>query len=639
MNKYDVEYNRLMRKMERGGSLREYTFRIDTPTGNPSKLSYIQQILVRTTKFKEWFGDWERSARLFIDNGFENETSKVLYDFIKKKIDDNPKMENLYHLDFFLFHESAYRDVSKAIDIDTLEPRILYHGTNADEFFEFKTEVTGTSRPYAYFAFNREYSENFATSDNLIYEVFVRVMRPFPMSLFSRSTDLIRKDIKDMLSEAFLSATGNELDFERNAKVKRFFDYYDAKFKNVSEMRFWMIMASDIEGVFKDLLEFLNFDSVYYAEEISLIPDLDSTEKKNFTKAYTIFKPNQVKLGDGRNTDFFIESTDIRYAQGGEVENKLYDLVSHYTDLSGKPYFYKDGVLVRIKDHLANWSNFERINMDDGNDDTNYFLSIVIAKDPNNSLLRESDRRVEEFIERNEDDFDNLIAKEFIYDPSVPMEEIINDINYYISKMSQGKSNFANGGALQSREIMLPDTTAKYAHLRNVLKRQGFNIYPMIENNGIETFEVGGTIKHVKGSTTDGKKGGYFEGRSHADGGIKAFNVSTQTPIEVEGGEVIITKKAVDDDDLKEFEGEMLTNREILSRINQSGGGVAFEEGGEIHSCGCNGRKFAYGGETIEDYEIIRRLQSSYDNKENMKTRKTNYGHNLMRKMKEGGFI
>lgn len=506
MNKYDVEYNRLMRKMERGGSLDAYTFKIDTPTGNPSKLSYIQQVLVRTTKFKEWFGDWERSARLFIDNGFESETGQALFDMIKTRVKKDPKMENLYHLDFLIFPESAYQNVSKAIDIDTLEPRVLYHGTNADEFFEFRTEVTGTSRPYAYFAFNREYSENFSTSDNLIYEVFVRVIRPFPMSLFSRSTDSIRKDIKDMLSQAFLTETGNDLDFERNAKVKRFFDYYDAKFKNIGEMRFWMIMASDIEGVFKDLLEFLNFDSVYYAEEINLLPDLDSTEKRNFTKAYTIFKPNQVKLADGRNTDFFMGSNDIRY------------------DL---------------------------------------------------------------------------------------------------------------GGSTMEKEIMLPDTSLKYAHLRNVLKKQGYEVNPMKS----EIYEVGGTIKHEKGETNDGKKGGYFEGRSHAEGGIKAFNVSTQTPIEVEGGEVIITKKAVDDDDLKEFEGEMLTNREILSRINQSGGGVAFEDGGEIHSCGCNGRKFAYGGETIEDYEIIRRLQSSYDKKENMKAIKTNYGHNLMRKMKEGGFI
>jgi hypothetical protein len=52
----------------------------------------------------------------------------------------------------------------------------------------------------------------------------------------------------------------------------------------------------------------------------------------------------------------------------------------------------------------------------------------------------------------------------------------------------------------------------------------------------------------------------------------------------------------------------MLTNKEILSRINQSGGGVAFEDGGELHgsSCGCSGKKYKFGGEMLEDFNIIR---------------------------------
>jgi hypothetical protein len=403
---------------------------------------------------------------------------------------------------------------------------------------------------------------------------------------------------------------------------------------------FWYLLGTDIPRKLKKSLKLNGFDGAMFGETISLeTASIDILKKEFFTRAIVIFEPNQVKLADGRNVDFFGNTTDIRYDDGGRIQNTLYDVLKNYTGLSGKQYFYKDGVFIRIKDHLAKWSNFESYNMDlDGVKDY-YILSIVIADDPNNALLRESDTRVEKFINDNEDDFDDLIAREYIYSTNTSAESIISDIDYYVSKMSQGKRNFANGGALQNKEIMLPDTTTKYAHLRNVLKQQGFDIYPTMNNMKVETYEVGGTIKHEKGATNDGKKGGYFEGRSHADGGIKAFNVSTQTPIEVEGGEVIITKKAVDDDDLKEFEGEMLTNREILSRINQSGGGVAFEEGGEIHSCNCSGSKFAYGGETIEDYEIIRRLQNSYDKKQNMKEQKTQYGHSLMRKMKQGGFI
>ena len=62
-----------------------------------------------------------------------------------------------------------------------------------------------------------------------------------------------------------------------------------------------------------------------------------------------------------------------------------------------------------------------------------------------------------------------------------------------------------------------------------------------------------------------------------------------------------------------EFEGEMLTNKEILSRINESGGGVSFADGGEVHGCGCSGKKYNYGGETLEDYLIIKKMNDAYD--------------------------
>ena len=125
-------------------------------------------------------------------------------------------------------------------------------------------------------------------------------------------------------------------------------------------------------------------------------------------------------------------------------------------------------------------------------------------------------------------------------------------------------------------------------------------------------YKSGGALHNDEGVKDDAKEGGLFVGQSHADGGIKAYNVSTQQPIEVEGGEIIITKKAVDDGEKREFEGEMLTNKEILSRINESGGGVSFADGGEVHGCGCSGKKYNYGGETLEDFMIIKRMNDAY---------------------------
>lgn len=90
--------------------------------------------------------------------------------------------------------------------------------------------------------------------------------------------------------------------------------------------------------------------------------------------------------------------------------------------------------------------------------------------------------------------------------------------------------------------------------------------------------------------TKDAKKGGYLVGKSHAEGGIKGINVDTGEPIEVEGGEVVITKPAVDSQKKYTFEGKQMTPKEIMSKLNSDHGGVEFAKGGTV------GNKYSNGG-------------------------------------------
>jgi len=113
-----------------------------------------------------------------------------------------------------------------------------------------------------------------------------------------------------------------------------------------------------------------------------------------------------------------------------------------------------------------------------------------------------------------------------------------------------------------------------------------------------DSYEVGGVVKNKKGISNDATDGGLFKGRPHSEGGIKAVNIDTNTPIEVEGGEVVITKDAVSDKTKRDFMGKKMTNKEILSYINQSGGGVALAKGGQI---------MEDGGE-ISNYERLRKV-------------------------------
>jgi hypothetical protein len=118
----------------------------------------------------------------------------------------------------------------------------------------------------------------------------------------------------------------------------------------------------------------------------------------------------------------------------------------------------------------------------------------------------------------------------------------------------------------------------------------------------------GQTIIHNKGTLS-----GYLVGKTHAEGGIKAVNKSTGQPLEMQGGEVVITAPAVSDNTKNEFNGKMMTNREILSTINEKGGGVSFAKGGDIpKNIKRTGASYKYGGKTMTDHEIYKKITGGH---------------------------
>jgi hypothetical protein len=128
-----------------------------------------------------------------------------------------------------------------------------------------------------------------------------------------------------------------------------------------------------------------------------------------------------------------------------------------------------------------------------------------------------------------------------------------------------------------------------------------------------ENTPAGGVVVGKRDGQTmiydDASLGGYFVGKLHKDGGIKMINKSTGQPLEVQGSEVIITAPAVNDQTKREFEGKMMTNREILSKINSDGGGVSFADGGDIpakiHTTDC---EYKFGGKLVKDTDIAHSL-------------------------------
>lgn len=137
---------------------------------------------------------------------------------------------------------------------------------------------------------------------------------------------------------------------------------------------------------------------------------------------------------------------------------------------------------------------------------------------------------------------------------------------------------------------------------QNMKKIEDYNLLKTVnlEKGGQTNFNPDGIIKN-KIVHASGKAGGMLVGERHSEGGIKAINKSTGQPIEMEGGEVVITRNAVSDNTKRSFNGKMMTNRQILSAINESGGGVSFADGGEVPNdlkFDCNA-EYEYGGRTM----------------------------------------
>lgn len=303
-------------KMADGGNVDVSKFSFKTPTGKPSKLTYLQQILVRTKGFKEWFGDWEAIGKEF-----------------------NHKLnEKTTDIEWF----NTYKNCSKIIDGETLEPRLVFHGTrNDDEFYKFETSVRNFARPYSYFAFNREYSEGFTNSQNWggMYDCFVSVKNPLLM--MGRLFENTQYDAKNWMFALTTIIFRDKHQREINPKIDKQFisdiiddiGYYLLAVENQvgNELYFWKFMAFDINGDFKAFLQKYGYDGVIYTEQAFVGFDINNPAE--YTRAVTIFDSNQVKLGDGRNVNFSKTNDDIRYKRGGttNTSHKLNDKTHHYS--------------------------------------------------------------------------------------------------------------------------------------------------------------------------------------------------------------------------------------------------------------------------------------------------------------------
>ena len=234
------------------------------PSGQRSLLTKKQYDIIRTSNFKQWFGDWELA-----------------------------------------YETKNYNGVSKALDSDG-EPIVVYHGTMRNrEFTNFKFETF----PVNYFSEDADYAEWFATktlkgAKSFKFQFFLNVRNPLVMVEFGVEK-LTLLDFAFALKEKY----GIVLDLSK----------YSDELLTRPKLPFWAIIREYKKlGLFEifDTLKKYGFDGVHYIEDN---PAMKIDGRNAATKAWMIFDADQAKLSDGRNTTFSTINDDFRFKQGGNV--------------------------------------------------------------------------------------------------------------------------------------------------------------------------------------------------------------------------------------------------------------------------------------------------------------------------------
>jgi hypothetical protein len=472
-----------------GVSKAEYSFA--TPTGKPTKLNYIQQVLVRTTAFKNWFGDWETAAK--------NALSDPTFDFKKH-----------------------YQNVSKVIDPLTLEPQVVYHGSNAEkEFYEFDATRKGqTGRPYAYFADNREYSLNFTMLSQrneqgmpLLYSCFLNIRNPFFAigNEFTEVTATTPYWTKQIVLRLF---TDKKEDPNDSQLMKQYVNAVKSQLDNhFAEMpenyTFWMLMAKDINKDFKSFLIANGYDGVRYSEELKKL--YDPNNPAEFTNAWTIFDAGQTKLADGRNLDFNPMSKDIRMETGGNTT-------------------VEDKIPMSRGEQMRAVIGMETAEMDAG--------GYLVGKQ-NGKTVKHNDA-----------------SKGGVFHGRSHAEGGIKGINH-----ATGQPIEVEGYEMQVVSEAVSNPSEKDFEGKKLTNREILS-YLNVEAGG-KSFGGGGQTMP-----------------SHFDTGGEVGE-----PIEYKGGEVILTKKAFTNPKKYNYKGRMMTSRQIASDINSESGGLSFGDGGTTCGC------------------------------------------------------
>jgi len=468
---------------------------------------------------------------------------------------------------------------SKVVD-ENGNPLVVYHGTGGEfEAFDkkYQNEATGFGDFGKGFYLSSDYDASryytLGKDNSYIFKVYLKIDNPFVFDLISEKLD---ENTKERLLSLNVDIPIKYIIQDLVNKNEPF--AYKGLGKTISDETLSQIFIDNgYDGVFVNRSYLTNDGTGEKLKKINLYE-------------IVVYEPTQIKSAIGNSGEFDSKNSNINMEMGGS------------TDDFDRKDFYK-GYYERLSP-----SNF------------------IVERENEKITINMNDR----YKEGGKVNF-NVGAVDVHDEADVLVDGIfekggqINKINAILEKIEEGQwfglSSYHNAKKLKdgSYEIMTYPKNGDEGDSSKGIRIKNYTDYSKFKNAVIRIsksptsrvnvkFEKGGeTNFNPDGKIKDkivhasGDAGGMLVGKRHSNGGIKALNKSTGQPLEMEGGEVVITRNAVSDNKKRSFNGKMMTNRQILSSINESGGGVSFADGGQVPNdlqFDCNA-EYEYGGKTM----------------------------------------
>lgn len=528
--------------------------------GQKSNLTPEQYILVRTPEFKAWFGDWE--------NDPEN-ASKV--------VDENG------------------------------EPLVVYHG--AEIFNKKEKGLFYIFRPGSYFTDTYKSAEYYASKlaygitdvkkeDTEIYSVFLNIKNPktFDYSIdeaedYFHDFDQYDKRIETYLSEGydgiFWEYSFKMYDTSIKNKEKHFITFKPNQVKLADGNNTFDIDNQDIRykdggKLFNDreLLakwkkgESIGFTGEAHLKAKGLIPRADVTKRKSekymANGGQTSQEVTCVNCGWKWNTSDS-DKEDMYLCHQCGFDNTLYysDIMSKLKKpMSVSEISQKHGVTTEYIENQLNIGLKHELEHTDDEGVARIIALHHIGEKPNYYELVEK-YKLEEGGQPSKfwHQADEYEISDFIKKEKMATEELLCSADTRIAKaiICRGKIDFA-------------ELKEQKAH--NLEEKNAWSAVKHIWEECLQDVKTGVVYEYKDGGECgcmSYKDGGLAYGNSHDKGGMPLKVMSTGQNIEIEGGEGVINKRSMQMNKKLDFQGKMLTPCQIVSKINEMGGGVKFK--------------------------------------------------------------